>query len=157
MFFQQDLESAPAFVKTIRRTNQEGRELDYAVFTTIGSMLHFVNQGNIEQHPWHSTVKHPDKPDYVMLDLDPKQAPWENVLQVALVCKEVLDELRSAGVSKNIRVVRHSHLSAFETEIRIPKSRGPGGSLGRRSRPARTEDRDSSTIAGEAPETAGLR
>ena len=93
MFFQQDLESAPPFIKTIRRTNQEGRELDYAVFTTVGSMLHFVNQGNIEQHPWHSTVKHLDKPDYVMLDLDPKQAPWENVLAVALVCKEVLDEL----------------------------------------------------------------
>jgi len=93
MFFQQDLDSAPPFIKAIRRTNQEGRELDYAVFTTIGSVLHFVNQGNIEQHPWHSTVKHPDKPDYVMLDLDPKQAPWENVLQVALVCREVLDEL----------------------------------------------------------------
>jgi bifunctional non-homologous end joining protein LigD len=28
-----------------------------------------------------------------MLDLDPKQAPWENVLQVALICKEVLDDL----------------------------------------------------------------
>src|ERR1041385_660280 len=93
MFFQQDLESAPAFIKTVHLTNQEGRELDYAVFTTIGSVLHFVNQGNIEQHPWHSTSKHLDKPDYVMLDLDPKQAPWENVLQVALVCKEVLDEL----------------------------------------------------------------
>jgi bifunctional non-homologous end joining protein LigD len=93
MFFQQDLESAPAFIKTVHLTNQEGRELDYAVFTTVGSMLHFVNQGNIEQHPWHSTIKHLDKPDYVMLDLDPKQAPWENVLQVALVCKDVLDEL----------------------------------------------------------------
>ena len=93
MFFQQDMESAPAFIKTIHLTNQEGRELDYAVFTTVGSVLHFVNQGNIEQHPWHSTVKHLDKPDYVMLDLDPKQAPWGNVLQVALVCKEVLDEL----------------------------------------------------------------
>ncbi len=93
MFFQQDLESAPAFIKTVRLTNQEGRELDYAVFTTIGSILHFVNQGNIEQHPWHSTIRHLDKPDYVVLDLDPKQAPWENVLQVALVCKEVLDEL----------------------------------------------------------------
>ena len=93
MFFQQDLESAPAFIKTIHLTNQEGRELDYAVFSTVGSMLHFVNQGNIEQHPWHSTIKHLDKPAYVMLDLDPKQAPWENVLQVALVCKEVLDEL----------------------------------------------------------------
>src|ERR1041385_565841 len=93
MFFQQDLESAPAFIKTIHLTNQEGRELDYAVFSTVGSMLHFVNQGNIEQHPWPSHIKHLDKPDYVMLDLDPKQAPWENVLQVALVCKEVLDEL----------------------------------------------------------------
>ena len=93
MFFQQDLESAPEFVKTVRLTNQEGRQLDYAVFSTVGSMLHFVNQGNIEQHPWHSTIKHLDKPDYVMLDLDPKQAPWENVLQVALICQEVLDEL----------------------------------------------------------------
>src|SRR6266571_278262 len=93
MFFQQDIESAPSFIKTKRLTNQEGRELDYAVFTTIGSLLYLVNLGTIEQHPWHSTIKHLDKPDYLMLDLDPKQAPWENVLQVALVCKEVLDEL----------------------------------------------------------------
>jgi bifunctional non-homologous end joining protein LigD len=100
MFFQQDLESAPAFIKTVHLTNQEGRELDYAVFTTQPSVLHFVNQGNIEQHPWHSTVKHLDKPDYFMLDLDPKQAPWENVLQVALVCKEVLDELELPGFPK---------------------------------------------------------
>jgi bifunctional non-homologous end joining protein LigD len=100
MFFQQDLESAPAFVKTVRLTNQEGRQLDYAVFSTAASMLHFVNQGNIEQHPWHSTIKHLDKPDYVMLDLDPKQAPWENVLQVALVCKEVFDELELPAFPK---------------------------------------------------------
>jgi len=93
MFFQQDLESAPAFIKTVRLTNQEGRQLDYAVYTTVGSLLHFVNLGTIEQHPWHSTVKHLDKPDYLMLDLDPKQAPWKNVLKVALVCKEVFDEL----------------------------------------------------------------
>ncbi len=93
MFFQQDLESAPSFIKTVRLTNQEGRELNYAVYTTVGSLLHFVNLGTIEQHPWHSTVKHLDQPDYLMLDLDPKEAPWKNVLDVALVCKEVLDEL----------------------------------------------------------------
>jgi len=100
MFFQQDLESAPAFIKTVHLTNQEGRELDYAVFTTVGSLLHFVNLGSIEQHPWHSTVKHLDKPDYFMLDLDPKQAPWQNVLEVALICRDVFDELELPAFPK---------------------------------------------------------
>jgi bifunctional non-homologous end joining protein LigD len=56
-------------------------------------LLHFVNLGTIEQHPWHSTTKHLDKPDWIAIDLDPKRAPWENVLQVALVVKEVADEI----------------------------------------------------------------
>jgi bifunctional non-homologous end joining protein LigD len=93
MFFQQDLESAPSFIKTIRLTNLEGRQLDYAVYSTTASLLHFVNLGSIEQHPWHSTIKRLTKPDWIAIDLDPKQAPWENVLQVALVVKEVADEI----------------------------------------------------------------
>jgi len=93
MFFQQDLDSAPEFIKTARLTNQEGRQLDYGVYSTTASLLHFVNLGTIEQHPWHSTTKRLDKPDWIAIDLDPKSAPWENVLQVALVVKEVADEI----------------------------------------------------------------
>ncbi|HJP94082.1 MAG TPA: non-homologous end-joining DNA ligase [Pyrinomonadaceae bacterium] len=93
MFFQQDVDTAPEFIKTARLTNQEGRELDYGVYSTTASLLHFVNIGAIEQHPWHSTVKRLDKPDWIAIDLDPKRAPWENVLQVALVVKEVTDEV----------------------------------------------------------------
>jgi len=93
MFFQQDLDSAPEFIKTARLTNQEGRDLDYGVYSTVGSLLHFVNLGTIEQHPWHSTIKRLDKPDWIAIDLDPKRAPWENVLQVALLVKEVSDEV----------------------------------------------------------------
>jgi len=93
MFFQQDLESAPEFIKTVRLTNQEGRELDYAVYTNTASLLHFVNLGTIEQHPWHSTIKHLSKPDWVAIDLDPKKAPWDNVLQVALMVKKVCEDL----------------------------------------------------------------
>lgn len=93
MFFQQDLESAPGFIKSVHLTNQEGRELDYAVYTTSASLLHFVNLGALEQHPWHSTTKKLDKPDWIALDLDPKKAPWENVLEVALLTKQVCDEV----------------------------------------------------------------
>ena len=93
MFFQQDLDSAPEFIKTARLTNQEGRQLDYGVYSTVGSLLHFVNLGTIEQHPWHSTIKRLDNPDWIAIDLDPKRAPWENVLQVALMVKEVADEV----------------------------------------------------------------
>ena len=93
MFFQQDLDTAPEFIKTASLINQEGRQLDYGVYTTVASLVHFVTLGTIEQHPWHSTVKKLDKPDWIAIDLDPKSAPWENVLQVAQVVKEVADEI----------------------------------------------------------------
>lgn len=139
MFFQQDLESAPAFVKTIRLTNQEGRQLDYAVYSTVGSLLHFANLGSIEQHPWHSTVKHLNKPDWIAIDLDPKRAPWENVLQVALMVKEVADEIGlkafpktsgSSGIHVYVplkptnefeKVAEFARLLAVEVARRAPK------------------------------------
>jgi bifunctional non-homologous end joining protein LigD len=139
MFFQQDLESAPSFVKTVRLTNQMGRELDYAVYTNTASLLHFVNLGTIEQHPWHSTIAKLNHPDWIAIDLDPKQAPWENVLQVALTTKEVCDEIGltafpktsgSSGIHIYLplkptngyeRVAEFSRLLASEVARRAPK------------------------------------
>ena len=139
MFFQQDLDSAPEFIKTVTLTNQEGRELDYGVYTTVASLLHFVTLGTIEQHPWHSITKRLDNPDWIAIDLDPKKAPWENVLQVALTVKEVADEIgltvfpKTSGSSglhiyvplkpKNEyeRVAEFSRLFATEVARRTPK------------------------------------
>src|SRR6266850_526103 len=139
MFFQQDLASAPGFIKTVHLTNQEGRELDYAVYTTTASLLYFANLGTIEQHPWHSTTAHLDKPDWVAIDLDPKKAPWQNVLQVALLTKEVCDEVGlnafpktsgSSGIhiylplkptNEYERVAEFSRLLASEVASRAPK------------------------------------
>ena len=140
MFFQQDLESAPAFVKTIRLKNLEGRELDYAVYTTLASLLHFVNLGTIEQHPWHSTIKKLYQPDWVAIDLDPKKAPWKNVLEVALLTKKVCDEIGlnafpktsgSSGIHIYVplkptndyeRVAEFAKLLAGEVARRAPRS-----------------------------------
>jgi bifunctional non-homologous end joining protein LigD len=139
MFFQQDLESAPAFIKTVRLTNQEGRELDYAVYTTAASLLHFVNLGTIEQHPWHSIIKRLSKPDWIAIDLDPKKAPWENVLEVALKVRQVCDELGLRSFPKTSgssgmhiylplkpnndyeRVAEFARLLAAEVANRLPK------------------------------------
>jgi bifunctional non-homologous end joining protein LigD len=139
MFFQQDLESAPDFIKTKRLTNREGRDLDYAVYTNSASLLYFTNLGTIEQHPWHSTVAKLDNPDWIALDLDPKEAPWENVLQVALVTKAVCDDVGivsfpktsgSSGIhiyvplkptNKYESVAEFSRLLASEVANRAPK------------------------------------
>src|SRR5258705_4396606 len=139
MFFQQDLESAPGFIKTVRLTNRNGRDLDYAVYSTTASLLHFVNLGTIEQHPWHSTVAKLDNPDWIAIDLDPKQPPWDNVLQVALLTQKLCDDLRvtsfpktygSSGIhiylplkptNKYESVAEFSRLLASEVAQRAPK------------------------------------
>ena len=100
MFFQHDLEGSPSFVTTKRLKNEMGREIEYAVYTDLASLLYLVNLGAIEQHPWNSTIKHLQRPDWIVLDLDPKDAPWKNVLQVALVAREVLQSIGATAFVK---------------------------------------------------------
>lgn len=88
-FFQHDLAAPPAYVRTEIITNSAGREISYAVYDSLPALLYLVNQGNIEQHPWFSRVGDLDRPDWLALDLDPGQAPWQGVVEVALLAREV--------------------------------------------------------------------
>ena len=111
-----------------------------------------MNLGNIEQHPWHSTIAKLDKPDWLAIDLDPKKAPWENVLQVALLCKRVCDEIglnafpKTSGSSgmhiylplnptnDYARVAEFSRLLATEIAGRAPKIATVERSIDKRKR-----------------------
>lgn len=99
-FFQHDVKSAPALLKTELLTNEVGRKLNYAVYTNLASLIYIVNLGTIGQHPWLSRVGSLETPDFIAFDLDPKGAPFGNVLKVALVMKKVLDEIGIQSFTK---------------------------------------------------------
>jgi bifunctional non-homologous end joining protein LigD len=60
-----------------------------------------VNMGCIDMHAWSSRVDRPERPDWVMFDLDPSEgATFEDVISVALLVKETLDLLHLESYAK---------------------------------------------------------
>lgn len=91
-FFQHDLESAPAALPVMQLPHA-GRPTHYAVYGSAAALVALANLGNIEQHPWASRVDCIDCPDWLLIDLDPYEAHWEDVVQVALCTREALAAL----------------------------------------------------------------
>ena len=47
-------------------------------------------QASIDLHPWMSRRQTPDSPDYLVIDLDPKQAPFADVVRIARALGKLL-------------------------------------------------------------------
>jgi bifunctional non-homologous end joining protein LigD len=56
----------------------------------------------IDMNAWYSRVDHPDRPDYVVFDLDPPDEPdgFEQAIEVARLVGELLDEVGLPGYPK---------------------------------------------------------
>ena len=76
------------------------RSIRYFIGADREQLLYAANAGNIQHNPWMSRVQHLDHPDYLVFDLDPVEAPFATVQNVALVLKSVLDELGLRGYPK---------------------------------------------------------
>ncbi|HEU5171194.1 MAG TPA: DNA ligase D [Gemmatimonadales bacterium] len=84
-FYQKDAPPfTPEWVRTVKIwSDQTGRDIDYIVCDDIETLLYLANLGSIPLHVWASRVSSLDRPDWCVLDLDPKGAPFGDVVRVA--------------------------------------------------------------------------
>jgi bifunctional non-homologous end joining protein LigD len=94
-FFQKD---APGFVPDWIRTErmwseQAERDIDYFVCEDEAGLLYLANLGTIPLHVWASRTSSIDRPDWCVLDLDPKGAPFGDVVRVAHTTHALCEEI----------------------------------------------------------------
>ena len=106
-FFQKDAPShMPEWIPTFEyrstsRATREKRTLRYPLVNDELALLWMANMGCIDMNTWYSRVDRPERPDWVLFDLDPSpDVGFPEVVQVALLIKDVLDALGLAGFPK---------------------------------------------------------
>jgi bifunctional non-homologous end joining protein LigD len=93
-FFHKDMSDVPEWIKTeyVESDIPEGR-VRYLLCQDEASLVYMVNLGAIEINPWISRVGRLDRPDYMVIDLDPLDCPFEDVIETALVVHRVLQSV----------------------------------------------------------------
>jgi bifunctional non-homologous end joining protein LigD len=94
-FYQKDApDFAPAWVRTERIYSRDTeRDIAYLVVDDVEMLRYVANSGAIPIHLWASRVQSLERPDWLVLDLDPKGAPFADVVRVALALRRILDRL----------------------------------------------------------------
>ena len=85
MFYQKDApEFAPGWIRTVKIWSEDTqREIRYFVCDDEASLLYIANLGSIPLHIWASRVGSLEQPDWCVIDLDPKEAPFRAVVRTA--------------------------------------------------------------------------
>jgi DNA ligase D len=92
---------APEWVETALVSFPSGRNADELCVTEVASVIWAVQMSTVEFHPWHSRRADVEKPDELRIDLDPQPGTgFAEAKQVALVVREVLDDLGAVGWPK---------------------------------------------------------
>jgi bifunctional non-homologous end joining protein LigD len=101
-FFQKNTpESFPSWLRTeLIDSEHNGRPIRYVFAEDRASLLYIVNLGCIDHNPWMSRSPNLDNPDFVLIDLDPQECPFEMIVDAALMVKGILDRIGLAGYPK---------------------------------------------------------
>ena len=144
-FFQKD---APAyahdFVRTVRMWSAESqRELNYFVCDGEAPLLYIANMAAIPLHIWGSRVATLETPDWCILDLDPKDAPFEHVVTVARAIRAMCDGIELPCFVKTSGSTGLHVLVPLGRQCTFEQARTLGGLLAR-------------VVAAELPEIATI-
>jgi bifunctional non-homologous end joining protein LigD len=117
--------SHPDWLETVHIVfPRHGRTADFPVVTDAAGLAWIVNLGCIELHTWHSRVDDVERPDYLLIDLDPSEGnPWEHVWRIALVVKEVMDDLELPSYPKTSGATGFHILVPIRPELLFPDVR----------------------------------
>jgi bifunctional non-homologous end joining protein LigD len=100
-FFQKDAPAGiPDWIRTVelevstREKPRRRRKISAPLVNDELALLWMVNMGCIDLNTWYSRVDRPDRPDFVLFDLDPADdVGFPETVQVALLVKQALDAL----------------------------------------------------------------
>jgi DNA ligase D-like protein (predicted polymerase) len=101
-FFQKRApKTMPPFVSTVVLSFPSGRTADEVVVTNVAALAWVVNLGCVDLNPHPVRADDLEHPDELRVDLDPGPGvPWDDVRQVALVVRSVLEDHGLVGWPK---------------------------------------------------------
>src|SRR6202140_1705572 len=91
----------PDWIKICSIEHGSGNVIDFPMIQDCASLLWVINLGCIDLNQWYARRDDVERPDYLHFDLDPGVgAPFERVLETALIVHEALDALRMPSLVK---------------------------------------------------------
>ena len=114
----------PGYVDEVFVRFPSGHSTVFAVVDNAAALAWVANLGCVELHTWHSRVPEIERPDYVLIDLDPtSDGQWPLVREIALVVREVLDELGLRSYPKTSGATGLHVLAPIRPELPFPEVR----------------------------------
>ncbi|HUM46060.1 MAG TPA: DNA ligase D [Chitinophagales bacterium] len=100
-YFKDVTGTAPDWIETFEyKSETDNRVRKYLVAKDEASLLYMATLGCIEMNPWHSRVEKEDYPDWCIIDLDPSENTFQQVIEAANVTKDILDSMGAASYPK---------------------------------------------------------
>ena len=101
-FYQKDAPGfVPDWIQTIPIWSEDTqRDIQYFVANDVETLVYLVNLGTIPLHIWMSRIEDLTQPDWCLIDLDPKDAPFERVITLAKTMRKLCEQVEMPAFIK---------------------------------------------------------